>query len=117
MLCREHLLGEHKEMHQEAGTLLNHPHGEAIVDGHAEAGQVKLSLLEPRHDELVEEMERRGFNHDSPFDYDLSEYDDRGYIDESENLGDLYGRCDDCAERIDRYALTYIVDRHGGQLT
>jgi hypothetical protein len=100
VLCQDHLLGEHKEMHQEAGTLVNHPHGEAVVDGHAEKGQVKLSLLEPRHDELVVEMERRGLNHDSPFDYDLSDYDDRGYIDKQANLEDLRSRCEACAERI-----------------
>lgn len=100
VLCRDHLLGEHKEMHQEAGTLLNHPHGRAIVDGHAEKGQVKVSLLEPRHDTLADELERRGFNHDSPFEYDLSDYDDRGYIDKQANLEDLRDRCVDCAARI-----------------
>lgn len=100
-LCQDHLLGEHSEMHQEAGTLLNHPHGDAIVDGHAKKGQVRVSLLEPRHDVLVNEMNRRGMNHDSPFEYDLSECADRGYVNPFENLLDLYARCDDCADRID----------------
>lgn len=31
-MCSTHLCGEHAEMHQEAGTLLNHPHGVAVVD-------------------------------------------------------------------------------------
>jgi hypothetical protein len=45
-------------------------------------------------------MQRRGLNHDSPFDYDLSGYDDRGYIDKQANLEDLRSRCEACAERI-----------------
>lgn len=102
-LCREHLLGEHKEMHQEAGTLLNHPHGEAIVDGHAKKGQVDVSQIEPRHDELARELIRRGYNHESPFDYDLSDYEDRGEIDRDANLRDLRNRCDECASRIQAF--------------
>lgn len=102
-LCQDHLLGEHKEMHQEAGTLVNHPHGEAVVNGHARLGQFQLSLCEQRHDELVDEMVSRGMNHDSPFDHDLSEYDDVGYVDRHYNLVDLYNRCEDCAARIDQH--------------
>lgn len=90
-------------MHQEAGTLLNHPHGEAIVRGHAKRGQFQLSKAEPRHDELVDEMKSRGMNHDSPFDYDLSDYSDIGYVDPHANLVDLYNRCDECADRIGRF--------------
>jgi len=100
-LCDSHLLGEHKEMHQEAGTLCNHPHGEAIVDGHARRGQFQLSRCEQRHDELVKEMVCRGMQHDSPFEYDLSEYEDTGYVDRYYNLVDLYTRCGECADRID----------------
>lgn len=88
-------------MHQEAGTLLNHPHGEAIVEGHARKGQVDVALLEMRHDQLVDEMEKRGFNHDSPFEYDISEYEDMGDIDVDEKIADLRERCDDCAARMD----------------
>lgn len=93
-LCKDHLLGEHKEMHQEVGTLLNHPHGEAIVQGHAEKGQVDTSMIQERHDELVEELLRRGYNHDSPMDYD--DEHDLGEIDLDYNRRDLKNRCDDC---------------------
>lgn len=97
-LCSKHLLGEHKEMHQEAGTLENHPHGLAIVKGHAEKGQVDTSLIKERHDELVEEMKRRGMNHNSPLDFedDL----DLGEIDLEKNLKDLSERCEKCRDRI-----------------
>lgn len=48
-LCDQHLLGEHKELHQEVGTLLNHSHGQAIVKGHVDKGQVVLSEIAQRH--------------------------------------------------------------------
>lgn len=98
LLCRNHLLGEHSEMHQEAGTIENHPHGEAVVKGHAEKEQVDTSLIKERHDELVDEMERRGMNHDSPLDYRDSL--GLGSIDIEKNLEELAGRCEDCRERI-----------------
>jgi hypothetical protein len=99
-LCDDHLLGEHSEMHQEGGTLVNHPHGKAVCRGHARLGQVRTGLLADRHAELAREMECRGMDHDSPFDYDIEA--DIGYVDRHANLVDLYQRCDDCAERIDR---------------
>lgn len=97
-LCREHLVGEHAEMHQIVGTIRNHPHGESIVDGHADAGDVDTSLIQQRHDELVSEMERRGFDHDSPMDYD----DDlnAGHVDVEDNRRDLRDRCGACERRM-----------------
>ena len=71
-LCDNHLLGLHKEIHQEAGTLENHPYGESIVQGHFRLGQVDTTKLRERHDKVVEEMKRRGFNHDSPLEYEDS---------------------------------------------
>ncbi len=85
-------------MHQEAGTLENHPHGLKIVKGHAEKQQVDTSLIKKRHDELVEEMERRGFNHDSLLEY-VDELD-LGSIDTEQNIKDLSNRCDKCLKRI-----------------
>lgn len=97
-LCRSHLLGEHREMHQEVGTLRNHPHGRAVVEGHARAGQVDTRLLQERHDALVAEMERRGYSHESPMDYtdELA----LGSIDVAANRQELAARCDACRERL-----------------
>jgi hypothetical protein len=67
-LCDQHLLGLHKEIHQEAGTLENHPHGMAIVEGHWRLGQASTDRIQDRHDEVAEEMERRGMNHHFFFD-------------------------------------------------
>jgi hypothetical protein len=100
-LCDDHLLGEHSEMHQAAGTIANHPHGEAVVRGHAEKGNLETALIEVRHAQVSVEMELRGMNHDSP----LQDFDDPGVgriggDDVRRNLGDLCRRCVDCRARV-----------------
>ncbi|WP_236045091.1 hypothetical protein [Haloarcula nitratireducens] len=44
-------------------------------------------------------MERRGYNHNSPLEYDDSL--NVGNVDESANLVELRERCVDCQDRID----------------
>lgn len=68
-MCNQHLLGLHKELHQELGTLQNHPHGESIVRGHWVLGQASMEKVRERHQEVAREMERRGMNHQSPLEY------------------------------------------------
>ncbi|MCJ7479288.1 MAG: pyrimidine dimer DNA glycosylase/endonuclease V [Candidatus Nanohaloarchaeota archaeon QJJ-7] len=96
-LCDQHLLGEHKEMHQEVGQI--EAGNLETVKGHVREAQVDTSLLEQRHGELVEEMENRGFNHKSPLDYE--DELELGSIDTEANLEDLKQRCEDCRERIE----------------
>jgi len=64
-LDRQHLLGEHVELHvlfkvitEDGAGWRNHPERKRW-EGH-------LPALVRRHDMLVEEMERRGYNHQSP---------------------------------------------------
>lgn len=96
-LCDQHLLGLHKEIHQEVGTIDNHPHGEAILDGHYRLAQVDTTELVRRHDEVVREMKERGMNHGSEL-----EYRDRygllvsGFPIEAYNKITLSNRCDSC---------------------
>ncbi|QIB75360.1 hypothetical protein G3I44_14315 [Halogeometricum borinquense] len=97
LLCRQHLLGEHREMHQEVGHI--NADNLATVKGHARCGQVDTSSIQERHDELVEEMHRRGYNHQSPLEYD--DELELGYIDLAENLADLADRCEDCRGRME----------------
>lgn len=61
ILCNKHLLGEHVELHMFIGS---------INKGRDIEGYVKNNLIEPsklyqRHQELVNEMKRRGMNHKS----------------------------------------------------
>lgn len=66
-LCRNHLLGEHRELHALWNILTEDKDG---YSRHPETcrWRGKRSALYKRHKELVEEMKRRDYNHDSPLD-------------------------------------------------
>ncbi len=64
-LDRQHLLGEHAELHCIVGALLgkykayrNHPETLRFQD--------RIEQLYYRHDQQVAEMQKRGYNHHSP---------------------------------------------------
>lgn len=103
-LCDQHLLGEHSEIHQEVGTWLRHPHGEAVVAGHVEKAQVVPRRIRERHADLVAEMDRRDMNHDSPLeDFNAGEMPPIAHdlsLITSTNRADLAERCKDCRERL-----------------
>lgn len=70
-LCRVHLLGEHRELHalwtiitQDKKGYRNHPETKRWVG--------KLLALHNRHEALVTEMTRRGYNHNSILDKKLA---------------------------------------------
>jgi hypothetical protein len=97
LLCRQHLLGEHSEIHK---------HRHNFVKGHkmnGRRGQIDPCNMQSRHDELVVEMLQRGYKHESPYAQpDLSAYDfDDWHVDPSESLNELKRRCLDCRKRID----------------
>lgn len=64
-LCRKHLLGEHREIHA-LFTILNE--NRTGYRNHPETLRWvgKLPALTHRHDRVVAEMLRRGYNHLSP---------------------------------------------------
>ncbi len=70
-LCRNHLLGEHRELHalwtiltQEKKGYSNHP--ETL------RWKGKLKALYLRHENLAKEMKRRGYRHNSFLNPDLA---------------------------------------------
>lgn len=67
ILCRQHLLGEHRELHGLWNILTQ---GKTGYSQHPETvrwrGRTKALYL--RHEALVAEMTRRGYNHASPLD-------------------------------------------------
>ncbi|MFB6282583.1 MAG: pyrimidine dimer DNA glycosylase/endonuclease V [Halobacteria archaeon] len=99
LLCDDHLLGEHNEMHMIVGTIRKHQHGEAIVQGHADKGQIDTSLIQERHDELKEEMIARGMEHESPMDYENEL--DIGEVDSQRSQEILRDRCEMCSGRME----------------
>jgi len=70
-LCRNHLLGEHSELHGIWTILTQDRRGYAR---HPEVlrWKGKLKALYLKHDEIVAEMIRRGYRHDSPLDGELA---------------------------------------------
>jgi len=72
MLCRNHLLGEHSELHG-IWTILT----QGRQGGYANHPEVlrwkgKLRALFLKHEEIVDEMARRGYRHNSPLDAELA---------------------------------------------
>jgi len=91
ILCREHLLGEHLEMHMFAGHFRK---GRAL-GGYAP--MCETDKIASRHDALATEMERRGYKHKSPLDFVPAKA--QGKIDRAASLAELIRRCPACARR------------------
>jgi len=104
IMCQKHLCGEHVEMHMFLGSL---------KQGKKISGYIEKNLFEPmvlrlRHNELADEMTRRGYNHKSPIDYDeaiktvftLPAWDRLRTINKDAALGDLLDRCPECLSRF-----------------
>lgn len=67
LLCRQHLLGEHRELHGLWNVyVLNRSGYRRHPETRRWSG--KLAALYARHERLVEEMELRGYRHGSPLD-------------------------------------------------
>ena len=100
-LCRKHLLGEHNEIHK-------HKHN--FEKKHKISGRIfPIVLIEPnnmesRHDELVEEMVSRGYNHQSPYSQPSLSHlvSEERYAKANlhYNIVDLCIRCADCRKNI-----------------
>jgi len=67
VLCRQHLLGEHRELHAIWSIIINNKKG---YSRHPEIlrWRGKLKALYLRHEKIVLEMKKRGYNHNSPLD-------------------------------------------------
>lgn len=67
LLCRSHLLGEHRELHAVWNVITLDRRGYArhpeVLRWHG-----RLAALRARHEALVAEMARRGYRHASPLE-------------------------------------------------
>jgi hypothetical protein len=91
LMCRKHLLGEHVEIHMLVGCINKGKN----IHGFLEKGLVEPQSVEKRHAELVREMVRRGYRHNSP----LPAHQVKGMhsiVDWKRSLGELQRRCADC---------------------
>lgn len=89
-MCRKHLLGEHVEIHMTVGSLRKKKN----LAGFLSRGLLELQSIERRHDQLVREMQRRGYTHASPLPRFKAVTGPR--VDRSKSLVDLTARCADC---------------------
>jgi len=66
-LCRQHLLGEHRELHALWSIITKN---KKAYSNHPETlrWKGKLHALYLRHETLVSEMQKRGYSHNSPLD-------------------------------------------------
>ncbi len=94
LLCRQHLLGEHRELHTlQSSILLN-----KSVLGYMVDGLIELHNLNHRHEEIVREMIERGYQHNSELPYMLIA---GGRVNRERSMSDLIERCPECRARIE----------------
>jgi hypothetical protein len=90
ILCKNHLLGEHRELHAVWAILTERKKGYA---NHPETKRWKgkLRALYMRHEEQVKEMTRRGYRHQSPLDVTLAtgKAEQKECLDTPQNQKDL----------------------------
>lgn len=98
IMCREHLLGEHAEIHMFVGAI---DRGYS-VRGYLEKGLLEVHSLYDRHEELVREMKRRKYRHNSEIDEKWKQAERLGSIDGQRSLKQLINRCPRCRERYTR---------------
>jgi hypothetical protein len=95
IMCRAHLLGEHREMHALVGMIKLG----ISLKGYVTTGLVDTSMIKERHELLVREMVSRSYNHHTPLYY--RDKLKLGSIDVDYNMQDLFYRCGNCAARYD----------------
>jgi hypothetical protein len=98
-MCRQHLLGEHLECHMFAGSMRKG----LKIDGYIKNNFLEPASLKKRHDELAEEMKRRGYKHRSPLQkFSMKKYKkfERVRINRLSSKRDLLRRCKKCRKRF-----------------
>lgn len=91
-MCRQHLLGEHLEMHMFAGVLRKG----LSLRGYIDRGLVEVDSIGYRHDQLVLEMFNRGYEHKTPLDVSWIPLTPVGDISVLGSTRILRDRCPEC---------------------
>ena len=103
IMCRQHLLGEHVEIHMFIGAISR---GKS-VKGYLEKGFLEVHNMYARHEELVEEMKRRGYRHCSDVEEKWRTAEKRGAVDRKKNLEELLKRCPRCKRRYSKEIASF----------
>jgi len=95
-MCNQHLLGEHVEIHSFVGTINK---TRKLYEGYR--GLVDVKKLWSRHEEIVEEMTRRGMNHNSPLP-GIKPIVFESTVNVEESKKELMRRCELCRARFEK---------------
>ena len=97
-MCRQHLLGEHYELHKFVGSMAKKKNlSEYLKKGYLDGSQVGY-----RHFAIMNEMIKRGYNHNSPLKSVCTE----GYnsiINVRRSIEELSRRCPECRKKIKKH--------------
>jgi hypothetical protein len=113
LLCRNHLLGEHRELHMIAGganTL------SPVIQGLLDVHIIDLRQVITRHDAVVAEFGLRGYKHYSPLENNTEDWlsfyvtDDAG-VDVFNSMQALYWRCSECQDRMLKALTPELVQK------
>lgn len=101
MMCRKHLLGEHVEIHM----LVTHLNKKRKITNFIKKNQLEPSSVISRHQNIINEMQKRNYNHQSPIIKmpDTSYLPDwqRNYkVNVNESLCNLMERCPECKKKM-----------------
>jgi hypothetical protein len=89
-MCRQHLLGEHLELHMFVGTIRKG----VSIDGYVRNGVVEVHNIRKRHEQLVKEMRRRGYQHHTPLSFSHRRH--VGQVNVQVSVRTLRKRCSEC---------------------
>lgn len=108
-LCRQHLLGEHAEIHKFRHNFAKRH----SIDGRlSPVVQIEPIEMERRHNDLASEMVRRGYRHESPYSLPDLSYLPHDHVfakvDQERSRVDLCERCEACRERILAYLFVEV---------
>jgi hypothetical protein len=95
-LCLKHLAGEHVEEHMFIGCIKKG----TSLRGYIDKGLVEVHNIQNRHNELANELIRRGYNHKSPLDCCNLLWEE-GIVNSEQNIEELKRRCPQCRERFE----------------
>jgi hypothetical protein len=109
LLCNNHLLGEHNEIHKHRHVFIKN----WKITNRVNSGNVQIEprSMKSRHDELALEMYRRwnkqhASMYEQPDISKYSEYERNVKVDIKKSLNDLCLRCEKCKNNIENLQIT-----------
>ena len=96
LMCRQHLLGEHFEIHKAIGNL---KHSGIWTKALTNKGFLEPQNFLKRHDKIADEIKKRGMNHNSKLIVGNIKLP-TGKVDIKQSVIDLKKRCPECRKNL-----------------